>query len=199
MKDFVNILLSWGPLGVLVLATIDSAGIPLVAGVDALLVVLAAANPAQAYLSAGGAVLGSCIGNMILFWIARKGGEAYLDRYTASGRGARFRQWFQRYGLITVFIPCVVPIPLPLKVFVLCAGAMGVHPVAFLVVVLAGRIPRYFGLAYLGAQLGSGAGAYLKSHLGELFLIAGALFVFLFLLVKAADWIRARRGLTERA
>ncbi len=43
-------------------------------------------------------------GNYILFAIARKGGRAYLDARTKAGRAAKFREWFQRYGLLTVFI-----------------------------------------------------------------------------------------------
>jgi membrane protein DedA with SNARE-associated domain len=199
MKGLVSTLISWGPLGVLLLAVIDSAGIPIPGGVDALVMVLAAVDPADAYLAAGAAVVGSVIGNLILFWIARRGGEAYLAGHTLSGRGARFRAWFGRYGLLTVFIPAVLPIPLPLKVFVLSAGALGVHPVTFLIVVLVARIPRYFGLAYLGSQLGSGAGAYLKDHVRELLLIAGALFVVLYLMIRVVDWMRDRNEAIGRA
>lgn len=196
MKHVVEVLVSWGPLGLVLLAVLDSAGIPIVGGVDALLMVVSALNPSVAYVSAAAAIVGSLIGNLVLFWMARKGGQAYLDRFTASGRGARFRQWFQRYGLITVFIPCLLPIPLPLKVFVLSAGALGVHPAAFVAVILAARVPRYVGLAYLGAQLGTGAGAFLKAHLRDLTLIAVAVLVLCVFLVKFADWMRARAAVT---
>ena len=70
------------------------------------------------------ALAGSLIGCFILFYIARRGGEVYMAKYTSSGRGARFKTWFQHYGLLTIFIPALVPIPMPLKVFVICAGAL---------------------------------------------------------------------------
>ncbi|MCC6342107.1 MAG: VTT domain-containing protein [Bryobacterales bacterium] len=175
---------SWGPLGLLVLAILDSAGIPLPAAVDALVVATAALNPPSAYLDAAMAVLGSAIGSMVLFYIGRKGGQAYLDRVAAGGRAHRFREWFQTYGLITVFIPALLPIPMPLKVFVLCAGALGVKPLHYLLVVLAARIPRYFGLAYLGSQLGEHTMGWLKAHVWHLFVLAAALAAALALAVR---------------
>jgi membrane protein YqaA with SNARE-associated domain len=42
--------------------------------VDLLLIAVAAANPASAYLAASLATGGSVLGCMILFWLARKGG-----------------------------------------------------------------------------------------------------------------------------
>lgn len=192
MKTLAAALISWGPAGIFLLAVLDSAGIPLPTAADALVLALAAVNPRGAYASAAIAVLGSCLGNMILFSIARRGGDAYLSRYTETGRAAKMRRWFLRYGLITVFIPAILPIPLPLKVFVLSAGALGVRPTRFLAVIFAARVPRYFGLAFLGAQLGSGAGVYLKTHVKELLLLAGALFVVLFLAVKVAGRLRGK-------
>lgn len=175
------------------LAIIDSAGIPLPAGVDALVVLLAVANPATAYVGALMAVAGSLIGNYILYAIARKGGRAYLDARTQSGRAARFRAWFQHYGLLTVFIPALLPIPLPMKIFVLSAGALGVRPATFAAVVTVARLLRYVGLAYLGAQLGEHSMAYLKAHVWHLLVIAAAMFVALYLLIRAVE----RRRLTS--
>lgn len=132
MRAFVQLLTGWGAAGIFLLAILDSAGIPLPAAVDALVLAVAAVQPAAALVDAAVAVLGSLIGSYILFALARKGGQAYLDRVTGSGRAARFRQWFQRYGLITVFIPALLPIPMPLKVFVISAGALGVRTRQFL-------------------------------------------------------------------
>lgn len=184
MRAFVNLLTSWGPFGIFFLAILDSAGVPLPAAVDALLVATAAVNPSSAYLCAGLAVLGSTIGCMILFYIGRTGGKSYLDRVTQAGRPARFRAWFQTYGLITIFIPALLPIPLPVKVFVLSAGALGVPPLTFLGVVLVARIPRYLGLAWLGSELGDHTMGWLKDHLWHLFVFAVLLGVLLGFAVK---------------
>jgi len=178
---------SLGPGGLFLLAVLDSTGVPLPAGVDALLLALAVVDPARASFSALLAVAGSTAGCMALFYIAKRGGERYLERHTRKGWGRKFREWFRRYGLITVFIPALVPVPLPTKVFVISAGALGVHPLPFLLVVLAARIPRYFGLAYLGSQLGAHSTAWLRAHAWELLAVAVGLFLFLALLVKLAE------------
>ena len=181
MRAFVKTLTSLGPFGILILSALDSAGIPLPAAVDALLVVLAVNDPKVAYLSAALAVLGSAAGTMVLYSIARKGGQAYLGRHAATPREQRFREWFGRYGMITVFVPAisVVP-PMPLKPFVVFAGVFGVRPALFLPVIVGARIIRYFGLAYLGSQLGHDALAYLKAHwapaVGLSLLITAAMF-----------------------
>lgn len=191
MSDLLELLASWGLAGVFFVATLDSAGAPLPAGVDALLVAVAAVSPPKAYFAALLAVGGSAIGNLFLFSLARRGGEAYLKRHTVSQRGRKLRAWFQHYGLIAIFIPTFVPVvPLPLKVFVLSAGALGVKTRAFLLAILAGRIPRFLAMAYLGAQLGENSIEWLQDHGWHLTAMAVALFVFLVALVKFADYRR---------
>lgn len=163
---------------------LDSAGIPLPAAVDALLVASAVVNPSAAYLAALLAVAGSVIGSMILFYIARKGGQEYLNRVSLGGGARKFREWFQTYGLISVFIPALLPIPMPLKVFVASAGALGVRPRAFLGTMLAARVPRYFGLAWLGSQLGDETLGWLKHHVPHLVLFALLLAAALLLIAR---------------
>ena len=137
------------------LAIADSTGVPMVGGVDAMIVLMAIVNRSQAYLSAMTAIIGSLVGSLILFLIARKGGEEYQRRHTSSARGNKLRAWFHEYGLLTVFVPAVVPvIPLPLKIFIISAGAMQESPVTFSLVLLAARVPRYLFLAWLGSRLG---------------------------------------------
>ena len=193
MSELFLKFLAWGPLGVLLMATLDSAGIPIPLGVDALLVILGSNHGPAAYWSALLAVIGSLAGNLFLFSLARKGGEAYLHRHTLSARGQRFRRWFQHYGLLTVFIPALLPPPLPLKVFVFCAGALGVTLRAFVAVLLAARVPRYFSLVYLGTKMGTYPTRFIRQHMVDLLLVAVGLFAFLYVLIKLKD--RARKKL----
>ena len=196
MKNFVATLVAWGPPGLLLLAALDSAGVPIPAAVDALLMLLAANSPSTAYIAAACATIGSVAGSMFLFYLARKGGEKYLEKHTVGERGRKLRLWFQHYGLLTVFISAISPIPMPMKLFVVSAGALGVPPQAYFLTVLAARIARYFTLAYLGSQLGDGAGAYLKSHAWNIGGILALLFALLFGCVKVMDYRRARLSTT---
>jgi uncharacterized membrane protein YdjX (TVP38/TMEM64 family) len=185
MHHLHDLLVSWGPLGVFVLATVESAGIPNPGGTDILLLVVTIARRGAAFKCAALAVIGSLIGTEVLFELVRRGGERYFARYTRSARGERFRAWFQRYGLVTVFIPALLPIPiLPFKFFVACAAATGVDRRLFFLVILVARVPRYFGLAYLGAELGENSYAWLSAHRWHLLAIAGAIFIALYALIR---------------
>jgi membrane protein YqaA with SNARE-associated domain len=191
LRNFFNALLSWGPWGVLLLAILDSGGFPIVGGVDAFVVVVAALDHSQAYWAAAAAIAGSVIGSLFLFLIARKGGEAYLHHHTLSSRGQHLRAWFLEYGLLTVFVPAFVPvIPLPVKIFILSAGALGVNPVTFTIVLTAARIQRYVFLAWLGTRLGKETLPYLRQHIWELIILAAALFLILYL---GITWLHNRR------
>jgi membrane protein YqaA with SNARE-associated domain len=188
MKHFGQLLVSWGPLGVLVLSFVESLGIPNPGGTDALLLLVAIERPDAAILCAILATAGSLLGSAVFYEIVRKGGDKFLLRYTLSGRGQRFRAWVQRYGMVTVFISALLPIPfLPLKVFCAFACAMGVSRVRFMLVLAAARIPRYAGLAYLGAQLGENSSAWIKGHTWHMGALAVALFAALYGLLKWND------------
>ena len=191
MRHLRDVLVSWGPLGVFLLAAVESAGIPNPGGTDALLLLLAIARPQEALLAALLAAVGSLIGSVIFYEITRKGGEKFLAKYTAGANGQKFSEWFSRYGLITVFIPALLPIPiLPFKVFAACAGVMGVPRFRFLLVLAVARFPRYLALAYLGQQLGENSTAWLKSHLWLLVAMAVFIAAGLYVLVR---WVDARR------
>lgn len=132
---------------------------------------------------------------MALFLTARRSGRRFLERAEQDsgkppGRARRFRSWFRRYGLLTVFIPALVPIPLPLKIFVISAGVLRQRLVPFLGVVLLARILRYGSEAYLGAQLGKYSIVYLRDHALALTGGAAALFVVLYVLLRASDRFR---------
>lgn len=179
----------------MVLAALDSVGVPIPAAVDALLILLAAQNPDKAVLCAILALAGSVAGSLGLFWLARRGGEAYLARHSVSARAVKLRIWFQHYGLLTVFISAISPIPLPMKLFVISAGALGVRAVPFLLTVFSARTLRYSALAYLGAHLGhDGAGAYLKAHVWHAAGILVALLLIFYAAIKVMDSRRAATG-----
>jgi membrane protein DedA with SNARE-associated domain len=195
MHHLGQVLISWGPIGLLILATLESAGPPTPAGTDFVLVFLTAARPSVWLLCALLTTVGSLTGSAIFFEVVRRGGEKFLTKYTSRGRGARFRGWFQRYGLLTVFVSALLPVPiLPFKVFVTCAGAMGVRRLRFMLVLAAARIPRYLGLAFLGSQLGEESWPWVKSHMWQMFAVAVFLFASLYLVIRWAD---RTRGLAQ--
>src|SRR5215472_15822626 len=194
LHRIVDALVAYGPLGVFLLALLDSLGIPLPATIDVLLLVVAWKTPDRAYLTAALAVVGSLIGNIGLFLAARGGGKRWVKAVPEPGKPQRFRYWFARYGLITVFIPAMFPlIPLPLKVFVISAGVLHTRFSTFFTVILLARMIRYFGLAYIGIQLGENAQHFLEHNA---FTIVGVALAFAFLLVLAVKLKTGRQDAT---
>jgi membrane protein DedA with SNARE-associated domain len=190
LKHLVDMLIDHGPLGLFLIGLLDSMGIPLPAAMDALLLGVAIKTPERAYLAATVAVIGSIGGNLILFRAARMGGRRFVRQETPEAEQHRFRRWFARYGLLTVFIPAIVPfVPLPLKVFVISAGAMHTPMSRFLAVILAARVLRYFGEAYLGILLGANAQGFLRENVWSM---VGVLLITALVSVLAIKWKERR-------
>jgi membrane protein YqaA with SNARE-associated domain len=148
-------------------------------------------DPQKAYFAALMAVSGSLAGNIALFWAARHGGKWLIKGEPSSSKGQKFQQWFARYGLLTVFVPAVVPfVPFPLKVFVVSAGALRTNFGKFIAVILAARVIRYFGEAYLGIQLGEDAKAYLQRNAWPLLGVVLAMSIAVYFAIRLSD----RRG-----
>jgi membrane protein YqaA with SNARE-associated domain len=195
IKSGLQSLLEWlkafGSLGLFGISLIDSAGIPLPGGPDAVMIWLSAANPALMPLYALAATSGSAIGCTLLYLVARRAGVAALKRVTVERR-TRIENLLGRYDLIAVMVPAVLPPPFPFKPFVLCAGVFKLKTWRFITAIFVGRSARFLIEGWLAIRLGEDAGRIIRQH-GWKVLLAVA--------VAAAAWFtlsafraRARRS-----
>jgi membrane protein YqaA with SNARE-associated domain len=191
LHHLTDALVSWGPAGILLLSILDSSGVPVAGVFDAFLILIAVEHPSSAWLCASLAVAGSMVGNIILFSAAHRGGRRFMNKAAPEGKAARFREWFKRYGMVTVFVPALIPIPMPMKLFVISAGVMGTSITEFFSVVLLARTLRYFGEAWLGLTLGRESTSFLKSHAWIFAVSAVGLFAALYGFILLRD--RRRR------
>jgi membrane protein DedA with SNARE-associated domain len=122
-----------------------------------------------------------------------------LAKQLSTRRGKRLHAWFEQYGLVTVFVPAVSPLPLPMKIPVFCAGALEVHWSYFTGVVLAARVVRYFALAYLGMRYGAQTFLFLRKHILEVAVIALLLAAVSVIVLKLVQRAQSRRTKTEVA
>jgi membrane protein DedA with SNARE-associated domain len=184
-------LVAYGLFGVLALSLLDSMGVPIPAAVDLLLLDVAVHStrtPSHAYLTALMAVVGSLAGNIALFQGVRHGRRLLVRKEPPPAERRRFREWFRRYGLLTVFVPAVVPfVPLPLKVFVISAGAFHTPFGRFVGVILTARIIRYFGMTYLALQLGADAQGFLTRNGWTIVGIALAMALAFYFVMRASE------------
>jgi membrane protein DedA with SNARE-associated domain len=69
---------------------------------------------------------------------------------------------------------------MPMKLFVITAGALGTPLAEFLGVVILARIIRYFGEVWLGVVLGHESSRFLKTHVWQFTASAVGLFAVLY-------------------
>ena len=87
--------------------------------------------------------IGSVIGCFVLYRIAR-GGEKIIEKRFNSRHLERVKQIYRRWGLLALVIPALLPPPMPFKIFVATAGALGYPLGRFLLVILLARALRYY-------------------------------------------------------
>ena len=146
-----------GALGLFSVAVVDSSIIPLpLPGSTDLLLLWLVAHSGDPWLLAPCAIAGSVLGGYSTWHIGRRGGEAALGHYVPARLLGRIVGWVERHRILAVFLPALLPPPIPLLPFALASGALGVSRRRFLVVFGAARSLRYSFIAWLGVAYGRG-------------------------------------------
>ena len=177
LKDLAAWLMALGPFGVFLISLLDSVAVPMPQGVDALIIAQAIAAPETAYWGAALAVAGSALGSLILFYMARRAGQAMLEKKASQTGIDKMHRQIDKFGALVLLIPTMVPRPLPMKLFVIAGGVFQMKVGQFLVVVVFARCVRYFGEAFVALRYGDQTAAFLKEHavaavIGAIVLIA---------------------------
>ena len=182
LETLKNKLLTLGIPGLFLISFLDSAGVPLPGGADLVVMLLSWQRPAHLFLIAVVAALGSVLGSLVLYHIARTKGDAMMSRFPKDKQD-RVKEKFRRNDILALLVAMLGPPPLPTKFFVLVAGVVRMDWRRFVAAVFAGRLIRFLGEAYLAVKLGDRAAETLKEHYPS---IAGALAaaVVLYLLLR---------------
>jgi membrane protein YqaA with SNARE-associated domain len=136
-------LTQFGAVGLFSVSVIDSSVIPLpLPGSTDLLLLWLVAHSGDPWLLAPCAIAGSILGGYTTWHIGRKGGEAALRHYVPARLLRRMRGWVERHRILAVFLPAVLPPPVPLLPFALAAGALGVSRQRFIAIYGAARSLR---------------------------------------------------------
>jgi membrane protein YqaA with SNARE-associated domain len=178
--------------GLFAVAFFDSSLLSLPEVNDLLLIYFSARFPGNAYFYALMTVGGSVLGASSLYALARWKGYPLLEKMYSRGRLGSVFGLVRRYGVLAVIVPAILPPPLPFKIFVLSAGALGLSAPRFVMAVTAGRAFRYFGEAYLAIRYGESAGAYLRAN-WAVALLAGLAVVVTFVAIHIFVDRRQRR------
>jgi membrane protein YqaA with SNARE-associated domain len=146
-----------GP-GLLAVALLDSSFVPLPQINDVLVVLMVTQDKAWMPYYAAMATLGSILGCYVIYYLAGKGGEAFLTRRVKRRAHLdRALALYQRHGMLALVVPALLPPPAPFKLFVLAAGVAKVRPVQFVVAIALARGARYLALGTLAIYYGDAA------------------------------------------
>jgi membrane protein YqaA with SNARE-associated domain len=176
-----------GP-GLALIAFADSSFISLPEVADVLLVVQVVKDPKWWWYYGALVTAGSVLGCWILYELARRGGEAVLKKGFSQKTIDKSFRWFQRFGILAIVLPSIMPPPVPLKIFLLLAGMSGMSRLTFLIAITSARALRYVGEAFLAVRYGRDALDIVQRNLGRIGVALTAVLVIVGLI-----WLWRRR------
>ena len=156
--------MAFGAPGLFVVALLDSSVLSLPEIADLLVVWMVVHHKERLVLYALSATAGSLAGCLALYYVGRKGGDALVRKRFRSDAVDRTLASFQRYGVIAVLIPSILPPPAPFKIFVLLAGVARIGMGQFGIAIVIGRAARYFAEGILAVWYGDRAMAFLHEN-----------------------------------
>ena len=175
IRDFAFSL--QGP-GLFLVALADSSFLTIPEANDLLIVVLSTGNSwdRMAYY-VGMTTLGSLAGCFLLYLVGRRGGSPLLRRRFSEANIAKVERLFDRYGVLTIAVPCLLPPPCPFKIFVLSAGVFRLSLARFLTAVAIGRTVRYSMWGILAVIYGNSVKVFMEQNLTTIGIILFGLFL----------------------
>lgn len=144
-----------GTLGIFSVAVVDSSIIPLpIPGSTDLLLLWLISHDHEPVRLTCAAIIGSIIGGYTTWHLGRKGGEKALHRWVSPRILDRIVGWVEFHPILSVFLPTVLPPPIPLSPFILASGALGMPFKRFLLIYATARIVRYSIVGWLAVRYG---------------------------------------------
>lgn len=161
-------VVAWGGPGLFVIGYLDSSFLSFPEVNDLLVMGMAMRHEYLLPYYAVMATLGSVLGCLTLYYIAKAGGEAFLRKRFKEHHVDRTLALAQKYGLLIVVVPALLPPPMPFKIFILAAGVAEIPVWQFTAAVFAARFVRYLGEGLLAVWYGNAAFAFLRANGGKI-------------------------------
>ena len=140
-----------GGAGLVLLGLVDNSPIPVPGSMDALTIILSAHQRDWWPYYAIMATIGGVVGGYVTYTLAREGGKEGLEKKLSKEKAERAYKTFNKFGFWSLFLPALLPPPVPFSPFLIAAGALNYSCRKFLLAVALGRSIRYGALAYLGS------------------------------------------------
>ena len=192
MKSFIASIyafaLSLGGPGLFVIAFLDSSFVSLPQINDVMVVLMVTQTKSLMPYYAAMATLGSIAGCYVIYYLAERGGEAFLRKRLKAGHIDRALALYRKHGLLALMVPALLPPPAPFKLFVLMAGVAEVKPLQFVLAIGVARGLRYLALGTLAIFYGDVALEVMRTRGREV-----ALWVAALITIAAVAWFAWQR------
>jgi membrane protein YqaA with SNARE-associated domain len=197
VKALINWLygfaLAIGGPGLLVIAFLDSSFLSLPQINDILVVLMVTQNKSLMLYYVAMATIGSIAGCYVIYYLAERGGDAFLRKRLRPGHTERALALYKRHGLLALMVPALLPPPAPFKLFVLMAGVAGVRPLHFVGAIAIARGFRYTLLGLLAVWYGDVALEVMRTRGREV-----ALWLVALIVAAALAWWLVRGAVPAR-
>src|SRR5215468_8905476 len=147
-------------------------------------------NPSEVYFFPLFPAIGSVIGCLVLYRIARRR-EQFVTKRFHPRHLDRVKEIYRKWGVFALVIPALLPPPMPFKIFVAAAGALNYPAARFATVIMIARLARYYfwgWVAFFFRDEVLKILGWLESHLIEILAAIIALFILSFI----GRWLYAR-------
>jgi membrane protein YqaA with SNARE-associated domain len=173
-----------GGVGLFALTFLDSSFLSFPMVSDLLVISMVTQHKERLLYYALAPALGSTAGCLVLYFIARAGGETFLRKRFKEHHIENGLRTIRKHGLLAVVVPALLPPPAPFKIFILMAGVAEIPFAQFVTAVFGARFARFFAEGLLAFFYGEAAGAWVKTHAK-----AAGLAMSAFVLAAGLGWI----------
>lgn len=183
-----------GGVGLILLGFADNSIVPLPGSMDALTIVLSAHQKDWWPYYAIMATIGGIVGAYATYGLGFKSGEKALENKVSKKKAERIYSLFKRYGFWSLFIPALLPPPVPFSPFLIVAGALKYPKRNFFIAVGTARAIRYSLLAWLGSIYSKQIFGFFHRYYSSAFWVVVALAVAGGIAALFWAWKRKRDG-----
>ena len=140
------------------------------------------------------ATIGGIVGAYVTYGLGFKAGEHALEDKLPQKKAERIHKLFKRYGFWSLFVPALLPPPVPYSPFLIVAGALKYPKRYFLAAVGLARAIRYSLLAWLGSMYSKPIFGFFHKYYRPMLWTVVSLAVIGGLLALYWTWKRKRQG-----
>jgi len=193
IRQFIALIFQLGYFGPFVMGILDSSFLFVPFGNDLLVVGLVAQHHQGYLLYVLSAVCGSTCGTFLLDLVARKAGEAGVQKVTGQRRFDYLKRKIGEKGGRAIVLGCLAPPPFPFTMVVATTSALGYPRKKLLATVAAARAARFLILGYLAMRFGRQILRIANSQPFRWTMIAFVVLCVAGSALSIAKWVRRRR------